>query len=88
MPGVQTAISSVAFSAGCEKVNPGKTSRGTTHAYWQTMRSHPTPALPIYLRERDVCNAMIRDQVSQHAAHDGHYGRSTPPSPHVVSDRL
>ena len=76
------------FFGRMRESDPDNTSRGTTHAYWQAMRSHPTPALPIHLRERDVCNVVIRDQVSQDAAHDGHYGRSTPPSPHVVSDRL
>jgi hypothetical protein len=50
--------------------DPGNTSRGTTHAYRQAMRSRPTPAIPIYLREQDMCNGVIRDQVLQEAAYD------------------
>jgi hypothetical protein len=48
------------------------------------MRSHPTTALPTYIREQDACNRVIRDQVLHEAACDGYHGRSTPPSPHVV----
>ena len=64
--------------------DPGGTSRGTTHAYRKAMRSHPTTALPTYLREQDSFSRVIRDQVLYEAAFDDYHGRSTPPSPHVV----
>jgi len=50
--------------------DPGNTSRGTIHAYRQAMRSHPTLALPVYLREYDACNGRIRDQSLQEAVCD------------------
>lgn len=62
----------------------GSTTRGTTHAYRQAMRSHPTTALPTYLREQDACNRAIRDKVLHEAACDDYHGRSLPPLPHVL----
>ena len=58
------------FLGRMREVDPGNTSRGTKHAYRQAMRSRPTLAFPIYLREQDACHGMIRDQVSQEAAYD------------------
>jgi hypothetical protein len=68
VPSVESNLSG--FLGRVRESDPGNTSRRTTHAYRQTMRSRPTPALPTYLREQDTCNGVIRDQVLQEAAYD------------------